>query len=180
GLGYFTLRRVLTLPLDQLIRAARDVEAEKYQMGTLSSVRARGDELGRLASVFEDMVGKLATRYESLVNFMRAVVIKLNGDRIITFANQYSAELLGYTNAELVGQPLDLIIPTNWREEVRQRIESLQGEQVQVNTVNENVTKSGERVWIAWSNRVLKTGEGREKELLCVGNDVTLEMRQKK
>jgi PAS domain S-box-containing protein len=179
-LVYFALRRVLTLPLDQLIRAARAVEAEKYEMGTLSNVRSRGDELGRLASVFEDMVGKLATRYESLVNFMRAVVIKLNGDRIITFANLYSTELLGYTNAELVGQPLDLIVPTQWREEVRQRIESLQGEEVQVNTVNENMARSGERIWIAWSNRVIKTGEGKEKELLCVGNDVTLEMRQKK
>jgi nitrogen fixation/metabolism regulation signal transduction histidine kinase len=105
-LGYFILRRLLTVPLDQLIRAARAVEAEEYEMGALASVRARGDELGRLASVFEDMVGKLATRYESLINFMRAVVIKLNGNRIITFANHYSAELLGYTNAELVGQPL--------------------------------------------------------------------------
>src|SRR6516164_1976690 len=179
-LGYVTLRRELTLPLDQLIRAARAVEAEEYEMGALSSVRARGDELGRLASVFEDMVGKLATRYESLVNSMRAVIIKVNGDRIITFANLYAAELLGYTNAELVGQPLDLIVPTEWHEEVRQRIEALQGEEVQLNTVNENLTRSGERIWIAWSNRVIKTGEGREKELLCVGNDVTLEMRQKK
>jgi two-component system sensor histidine kinase/response regulator len=179
-LGYFTLRRVLTLPLDQLIRAARAVEAEEYEMGALSSIRARGDELGRLASVFEDMVGKLATRYESLVNFMRAVVIKVNGERIITFANAYSAELLGYTNAELVGQPLDLIIPTEWHEAVRGQIESLRGEQVQVNTVNENLTKSGERIWIAWSNRVIKIGEGRGRELLCVGNDVTAEMQQKK
>lgn len=179
-LAYFTLRRVLTVPLDQLIRAAKAVEAEEYEMGALKTVRARGDELGRLASVFEDMVGKLATRYESLVNFMRSVVIKVNGDRIITFANLYSAELLGYTNAELVGQRLDLIVPPDWHEEVRRRIESLRGEEVQVNEVNENLKKSGERVWIAWSNRVIKTGEGREKELLCVGNDVTEEMRHKK
>ena len=77
GLGYFTLRRMVTVPLDQLIRAAKAVEAEEYEMGTLKEVRARGDELGRLASVFEDMVGRLATRYESLVNFMRSVVIKV-------------------------------------------------------------------------------------------------------
>ena len=64
GLGYFTLRRMVTVPLDQLIRAAQAVEDEEYEMGTLKEVRARGDELGRLASVFEDMVGKLATRYE--------------------------------------------------------------------------------------------------------------------
>src|SRR5205823_5447934 len=31
-----------------------------------------------------------------------------------------------------------------------------------------------------WSNRVIKTGEGREKELLCVGNNITEEMRHKK
>jgi two-component system sensor histidine kinase/response regulator len=179
-LAYFTLRRVLTVPLDQLIQAARAVEAEAYEMGALKSVRDRGDELGRLASVFEDMVGKLATRYESLVNFMRAVVVKVNGDRIITFANHYATELLGYTNAELVGQRLDQIVPPEWHEEVRRRIESLRGEDVQVNEINENLTKSGERIWIAWSNRVIKTGEGREKELLCVGNDVTQEMRHKK
>ena len=179
-LAYFMLRRVLTVPLDQLIHAAQAVEAEEYEMGALKTVRARGDELGRLASVFENMVGKLATRYESLVNFMRAVVIKVNGDRIITFANLYATELLGYSNAELVGQRLDRLVPPEWHEEVRRRIESLCGEDVQLNEVNENLTKSGERIWIAWSNRVIKTGEGREKELLCVGNDVTEEMRHKK
>jgi PAS domain S-box-containing protein len=179
-LAYFTLRRMLTVPLDQLIRAARDVEAEKYKMGTLKEVRARGDELGRLASVFEDMVGKLATRYESLVNFMRSVVLKVRGDRTIAFANRYATELLGFTNAELVGQHLERIVPPDWHEEVRRRIDSLQGQEMQVNEINENVTKSGERIWVAWSNRVIKTGEGREKELLCVGNNITEEMRHKK
>jgi two-component system sensor histidine kinase/response regulator len=179
-LAYFTLRRVLTVPLDQLIRAAKAVEAEEYEMGALNSVRARGDELGRLASVFEDMVGKLATRYESLVNSMRAMVIKVNGDRVITYANPYSTELLGYSNAELVGQRLDRIVSPDWQEEVRRRIESLRSEGTQVNEVNENLNKSGERLWISWSNRVIKTGEGREQELLCVGNDVTREMRHRK
>jgi two-component system sensor histidine kinase/response regulator len=179
-LGYFTLRRLLTEPLDQLILAAGAVEAEKYEMGTLNRVRARGDELGRLASVFEDMVGKLATRYESLVNFMRSVVIKVNGDRVITFANHYAADLFEYTSAELVGQRLELVVPQEWHDKVRQRIDSLRSDQVQVNEINQNVTKSGEHLWIAWSNRVIKAGEGREKELLCVGNDVTGEMRHKK
>ena len=51
------------------------------------------------------MVGKLAERYESLVNFMRSVVIKVRGDGVVTFANAYASELFGYTNAELVGHP---------------------------------------------------------------------------
>jgi PAS domain S-box-containing protein len=180
GLGYLTLRNVVTVPLGQLIRAAQAVEDDAYEMGSLEEVRARGDELGRLASVFEDMVGRLATRYDELVNFMRSAVVKVNGDRIITFANSYTSELLGYSNAELVGRRLDVIVPPEWHDAVRQRIDSLHGQEVQVNEVNENVTKSGERIWVAWSNRVIKAGEGREKELLCVGNNITEEMRHKK
>ncbi|MFO0875983.1 MAG: PAS domain S-box protein [Gemmataceae bacterium] len=180
AVAYLALRRMVTLPLDQLIQAALAVEDEEYKLGTLKEVCDRGDELGRLASIFEDMVGKLATRYESLVNSMRSVVIKVNGDRTITFANNYATELLGFNNAELVGQNLELIIPPEWREQVRHRMDSLRGEKVQDNETNQNVTKSGDRVWIAWSNRVIKTGEGREKELLCVGNDVSEEMRHKK
>src|SRR5262249_46538456 len=73
----------------------------------------------------------------------------------------------------------ELIVPQEWHEEVGRRIDSLRGQDLQVNEVNENVTRSGERIWVAWSNRVIKTGEGREKELLCVGNNITEEMRHK-
>src|SRR5262249_29435323 len=127
-LGYYILRRLLTTPLARLIRAARAVEAEKYEPGSLKEVSERGDGLGRLARVFEDMVSKLAARYESLVNFMRAVVIKVRGDSIITFANAYTSELLGFANQELVGRNVNLIIPPEWHEEVRQRIAALKGQ----------------------------------------------------
>src|SRR5262249_51438164 len=59
-------------------------------------------------------------------------------------------------------------------------IETRQREELQVNRIHENVTKSGERLWVAWSNRVIKTGEGAEKEILCVGNNITEEMKHKK
>jgi PAS domain-containing protein len=116
GLGYFTLRRVLTEPLDQLIRAARAVEAEQYQMGALNRVRARGDELGRLASVFEDMVGKLATRREEqlresedrsrlLLESTAEGIYGNDAEGVIRFVNPAACQMLGYTAAELLGQP---------------------------------------------------------------------------
>jgi signal transduction histidine kinase/CheY-like chemotaxis protein len=63
---------------------------------------------------------------------------------------------------------------------VGQRIDSLRGGEVQVNEINPNLTKSGDRIWVAWSNRLVGTRDGGETELLCVGNDVTEEMRRKK
>jgi PAS domain S-box-containing protein len=125
------------------------------------------------------MVVKLATRYESLVNFMRSVVVKVRGDGVITFANAYASELLGFANAELVGSRLTLIVPPEEQEEVRRRIDSLRGDEARVNEVNRNVTKSGQRIWVAWSNRSIRSGEGKDKEVLCVGTDITEEVRHK-
>jgi nitrogen fixation negative regulator NifL len=176
---YLCLRRILTNPLHQLVLAAAAVEAEKYRPGDLQSVRARGGELGHLACVFEDMVIKLATRYESLVNFMRSVVLKIRGDGTITFANAYAADLLGFTTAELVGSPLTRLLPPEGHAEVLRRLDALQPDQAQVNAINQNLTKSGRKLWIAWSNRVIRPGDGPDREFLCVGNDVTDEVRHK-
>jgi PAS domain S-box-containing protein len=177
--AYFILRRLLTAPLNQLIRAARAVEAETYQPGTLAAVTARRDELGHLARVFESTVAKLAARYESLVNVMRSIVLKVRGDGVISFANPYTSELLGFSNEELVGKPLSRILPPEWQDSVQSRLASIGTEEVQANQTNENVSKSGERYWIAWTNRVIREGTGAEREFLCVGNDTTAEMRQR-
>jgi two-component system sensor histidine kinase/response regulator len=178
-LAYYILRRFLTRPLNRLIRAARAVEAERYQIGSLAEVCARRDELGQLARVFEDMVRKLGARYESLVNLMRSVVIKLRGDRVMTFANAYASELLGFGNAELVGQNVDLIIPPEWQERSRQRLNSLTSRDVQFNAISENISKSGERFWLSWSNRVITSDEGPDRELLCVGHNITESVKHK-
>ena len=179
-LAYWLLRRTVTVPLEQLVRAAKAVEADEHQPGSLATVRTRRDELGSLASVFEDMVAKLATRYEELVNFMRSAVIKVRGDGIISFANTHACELFGFPRAELVGSPLKVIIPPERQAEVQRQVDSLQSQEVRVNEVRQNVTKSGKGIWMSWSNRVIKVGEGKAKELLFVGNDVTEEVRQKK
>jgi PAS domain S-box-containing protein len=179
-LAYGLLRRTVTTPLEKLARAAKDVEAERYQVGALDRVRARGDELGRLASVFENMVVKLATRYEELVNLMRSAVLKVRGDGVILFANHYASELFEFDRAELVGGPVARLVPPDRQDQVQAQLEGTKDQDVRVNEVRQNLTKSGKRLWMSWANRQIKPGEGSAKELLFVGNDVTEEVRQKK
>jgi PAS domain S-box-containing protein len=54
----------------------------------------------------------------------------------MTFANAYASELLGFTNAELVGRNVSLIIPAEWHERVRRRLDSLTPSDVQFNAIN--------------------------------------------
>ena len=176
-MAYVLLRRTVTAPLDLLARAAKDAENERYQMGALDRVRARGDELGQLAAMFEDMVQKLETRHEELVNFMRSAVLKVRGDGVISFANHYACELFGYSRAELVGSTVARLAPPAERRDGLHA--ELEETKVRVAEVRQNLTKEGKHVWMSWSNREIKPGQGSERELLFVGNDVTEEVRQK-
>jgi signal transduction histidine kinase len=38
---------------------------------------------------------------------------------------------------------------------------------------NENMLRSGERVWIAWTNKAIVDKEGNVTEILCIGADIT-------
>ena len=129
--------------------------------------------------MFEDMVLQLATRYESLVNFMRAAVIKVRGDCTIMFANTYATELFGFSNTELVGSHLKLIMPQEKHAHLQEQVDSIQEKEIRINQVAQNVTKSGGKIWIAWSNRVMTPGQGKSREMLFVGNDVTEEVKNK-
>ncbi len=40
-------------------------------------------------------------------------------------------------------------------------------------SINENMRRNGERIWIAWSNRVVIDAHGKMVELLSVGTDIT-------
>lgn len=39
--------------------------------------------------------------------------------------------------------------------------------------VNENITKSGARVWVAWTNKVLTDDHGKTIGVLSIGSDIT-------
>jgi DNA-binding response OmpR family regulator len=60
------LERMFRFRVGQLTAAAEAVEREQYLPGALDSLAAQGDELGRLARVFDRMVGGLRSREERL------------------------------------------------------------------------------------------------------------------
>ena len=42
-----------------------------------------------------------------------------------------------------------------------------------INNENENLRRSGERVWVAWTNQGVFDKNGVLTEVLCIGNDIT-------
>jgi len=126
--------------------------------------------------------------YRDLMEMANSIVLILSPAGKITYINQYGADFFGFARDELVGQKiLGTILPESDSAGRRHSrlIKSICSQpELYVRNENENVLRSGERVWIAWTNKALQNDSGMTREILSVGNDITarktLEMELKK
>jgi PAS domain S-box-containing protein len=118
------------------------------------------------------------TNFETLINTMQSVVLTIEGDGRIDYANPFSQSLLGAADKDLTGLNIfDSIVPEENREGARASTDlrkmisgppNLAGEI----SINENISLDGDRMWLAWTNRKIIDTDGHTK-IVSVGNDVT-------
>jgi len=114
--------------------------------------------------------------YRDLTEMANSIVLLLSASGRITYINQYGADFFGFRRDELQGQKIGTILPESDSAGRRQSklIKSICSQpELYVRNENENVTRTGERVWIAWTNKALQDENGRTYEILSVGNDIT-------
>lgn len=68
----------LVRPISRLNRAAQQITTDSYQVDSLAQVARRPDELGQLATLFNDMAIVVTSREESLANQISSLRSKMN------------------------------------------------------------------------------------------------------
>lgn len=149
------------------IRARKAVEA--LLIGHRDELEARVNERTAELRASEE-------KYRELVQNAASIILRWKRDGSITFLNEFGQEFFGFSEAEIVGRSVvGTIVPET--ESTGRNLNALIME-ISVNpekyytNINENVTKSGQRVWIQWTNRVVESPDG-EKEVFSVGTDIT-------
>ncbi len=126
----------------------------------------------------EEALCKREMEYQELVENANSIILRMDPIGNVTFVNEFAQRFFGYSEEELLGKNVvGTIVP---------QVESMSGrdlrsmiEDIGLNPdcyashINENMCRSGERVWVAWTNKAIRCKNGRLTELLCVGNDVT-------
>ncbi|WP_022662107.1 PAS domain-containing sensor histidine kinase [Paucidesulfovibrio longus] len=115
--------------------------------------------------------------YSTLVEGANSVILRVNPEGRINFINSYGLAFFGYTQEEIQDRHLlGLILPetdSEGRNLRRMWSDVLADIDKFALNKNENIKKSGERVWMLWSNRALRDENGKISEVLCIGNDIT-------
>ena len=124
----------------------------------------------------EELLEESEEKYRELVENANSIIAKFDKDGRIISMNEFGLNLFGYKEQELIGKTwIETILPKV--ESNGKILENLATEMIKEPdkysiSINENIKKNGERVWIYWNNKPIYD-KGDLVGILSVGTDIT-------
>ncbi len=121
-------------------------------------------------------------RCKFMMEKVNGIILSLNAKGEITFLNHYGQRFFGYSDKEILGKPMLGTLTPSAGFEGRDLTTFLTGVVHEPNryafSVNVNMLRNGERVWIFWANKGIYDDQGQVREVLRVGLDITERKRR--
>ena len=129
----------------------------------------------------EEQLAESERKYRELVEHANSIILRWSVAGTVLFLNEFGQKFFGYPDRELIGRHVvGTIVPPDESggRNLRELVEQMgKFPDRFAQSLNENMRRNGERVWISWTNRVVRDAEGRVVELLSVGTDMTEQRR---
>ena len=117
------------------------------------------------------------TKYQELVQNVNSIILKMDAEGKVTFFNKFAQNFFDYTEKEILGRHVvGTIVPETGSDglDLDFMIKDIDiNPEKYAGNENENMRRNGERVWVAWTNKAVRDGNGKVMEILCIGNDIT-------
>jgi len=128
-----------------------------------------------LASHLSQEIKKTEDRWRHLLMNVQLIVLGIDSNRTIFFANPYFLELTGYEESDVINRQFLNIIPLEWRSKINDRIDAIFDGQVAIKAQRSLpiIKKGGGQRTIMWSNVFLEGNNMTSSRILTIGNDVT-------
>ena len=116
-------------------------------------------------------------RTQFQLNSLNSVVMRWRPDGTVLYMNDFGLRLFEFGENEIIGRHVvGTIVPETdnaGRDLTAMIHEILENPQKFENNENENICKSGRRVWMLWRNLPVRDDTGELKEILTVGIDIS-------
>lgn len=125
----------------------------------------------------EQRVAESERKYRELVEHANSIILRWNAEGVITFLNEFGQRFFGYAGDEIIGRHvIGTLVPlteSGGRDLGGLMAQICAAPETFEQNVNENMRRNGERVWIAWTNRLVRDAQERVVEILSIGTDIT-------
>lgn len=172
--------RVLISVANALHRCRLEAENRNYKERLEELVHSRTEMLEKAVKELEHTKQALQQNernYRELVQNANSFILRMDVQGRITFFNEYAQQFFGYPEQEILGKKVvGTIMPATSSdghnlsgliEEISRNPEKYSSNE------NENITRSGQRVWVAWTNKTVYDENGQMVEILSIGQDIT-------
>jgi PAS domain S-box-containing protein len=180
--GVDRFQRVRLIRREQQRAKLREAAIVRSKNSELQEINTRLEELLVSLRASQTEVKESESRFRSVAESASDAIITADQQGNITFWNQYAGTIFGYSQEEVLGKPLTLLMPERHRESHRKGMERListgetriSGKVMEI----EAVRKSGEEFPIELTVSHWRTAEG----IFVTGiiRDITLRKRQEK
>ena len=116
-------------------------------------------------------------RFSEMVQSANSIISKFDAEFNFIFMNDFGQSFFGYNEEELLGKSvIGTIVPeheSTGRDLEKMIEEILDNPGAFIDNENENIRKNGDRVWVAWRNKVLTNPDGTVSGIIAIGYDIT-------
>jgi PAS domain S-box-containing protein len=152
--------------------AAPLLDQDGHRSGAIEVIRDVTEQ-----RLVEQALRESEQKYRELVEHANSIILRWTSDGRITFLNEFGQRFFGYSAEEIVCRHvIDTIVPStdSAGRDLRPLMDQICADPAAFEqNVNENVRPNGERVWIAWTNKIVRDAQGQVVEILSVGTDIT-------
>ena len=144
-------------------------DAEGRQVGVQRSERDITER-----KMAQDGLRESERRFRELLESVQLVAVMINRNGYISFCNDYTLAITGWTSDELVGHRAGILLDRTYLEQLTRWMEGTgEAAGLQPFMESEILTKDGGKRRIRWSSAGLRDAEGRVGGLAILGADVT-------
>ena len=116
-------------------------------------------------------------KYKKIVENANSIILLMDTRGNITFVNKFGLRFFRYNEQDVLGRSVIGTIVSPQDSSGKNLVQAIADilinpENHSVNE-NENIRGDGEKVRILWTNKAIIGDDGRIKEILCIGNQVT-------
>ena len=115
--------------------------------------------------------------YRELVQSANCIILRMDTNGQVIFFNTYAQRFFGYREEKIIGKNVvGTFVPQKDSSgfDLESMIKDIGAKPERyVSKENENIRRNGELVRVTWMNKVIYDEEGRIREILAVGIDVT-------
>jgi len=123
------------------------------------------------------MKERMEVQYRKLVENANSIILRMDMKGNVAFFNKYAEDFFGYSQEEILGKnvigTIVALTDASGRDLKAMISDIVLHPSRYVNNENENMLRSGEKVWVAWTNKAILDKDGRVREIFCIGNNIT-------